>query len=234
MIQLTLTINGKGVAGQAQPFAVINPATEQPITECPAASSAQIDAAVNAARQAFPAWKQTSIEQRRELLYHCAKIILANSEGLSALLTREQGKPLSNAQEEVESAVEELQSIAKISIPNVILQDDAQGRVEVRHKPLGVVAAITPWNYPVYIAINNIGMALLAGNTIVIKPSPYTPLTTLRIGELLREVIPAGVLNVVSGGDEVGAQLTQHPHIKLLLPAQLQQARKLRKSLQKV
>ncbi len=213
MHHFTMTIDGKGVAGEARAFSVINPATEQPVAECPAASAAQIDAAVDAGLRAFAEWKKSSIEQRRELLYHCAKIIGEHRQELAELLTREQGKPLSNALEEVESAVEELQNVAKISAPNVILQDDADGRVEVHHKPLGVIAAIIPWNYPVYIALSNISMALLAGNTIIVKPSPYTPLTSLRIGELIREIVPPGLVNVLSGGDDVGAQLSKHSRI---------------------
>jgi acyl-CoA reductase-like NAD-dependent aldehyde dehydrogenase len=211
MINLMMTINGKLTAGNAENFPVINPATEQPVAQCPAANAEQVDSAIKAAKQAFAGWKQTTVEQRREILNRCAKAIQAEREALAKLLTSEQGKPLANALEEVDDSVEALQNVAKISVPNAILQDDGQARVEVRYKPLGVVAAITPWNYPVYIAVNNIAMALYAGNTIVLKPSPYTPLTTLRVGELLREIAPAGVINVVSGGDEVGAELTKHP-----------------------
>lgn len=210
MRQFTLTINGKGVSGAADSFPVINPANEQVIAECPAASSAQVQAAVEAAKQAFKVWKESTLEKRRELLYHFAKVIMENRQELAELLTQEQGKPLASALEEVESSAEELQNVAKISIPNVILQDDSQARVEVRHKPLGVVAAITPWNYPVYIALNNISMALLAGNTIIVKPSPYTPLTSLRIGELLRDIAPPGVINILSGSDQTGAELTRN------------------------
>ena len=211
-MQLTMTINGQGVLGK-ESFAVLNPATEQLIAQCPEADPEQINLAVSSAHKAFETWRQTSIEQRRELLYSAAKIILAHREELASLLTQEQGKPLSNALEEIESAAEELQNVAKISIPNVILQDDSQARVEVRHKPIGVVAAIVPWNYPIYIAMTNLGMTLLAGNTIIIKPSPFTPLTTLRLGEMLREVIPPGVVNIIGGGDKTGAQLIQHPGV---------------------
>jgi acyl-CoA reductase-like NAD-dependent aldehyde dehydrogenase len=213
MTDFTLTINGQGIAGEAPGFSVINPATEEVISACPTASTGQVDQAVTAARKAFPAWQKTTMAQRRELLQHCAQVILEHREELAALLTREQGKPLADALEEIESSVEDLKNISQINAPNVILQDDAQALVEVQHKPLGVIAAIVPWNYPVYIALNNIGMALLAGNTIVIKPSPYTPLATLRIGELLRKIVPAGVINIISGGDEVGAQLSKHPLI---------------------
>ncbi len=213
MTDLTLTINGNGVAGQGSSFTVINPANETAIAECPTATSEQIDDAVNAARRAFETWKKTTLEQRRELLHRCAAVLNEHRDELARLLSREQGKPLDKAQQEVEDSVDAFKQIAKISVPNVILQDDSEARVEVCHKPLGVVASITPWNYPVYIAVNNIAMTLLAGNTIVVKPSPYTPLSTLRIGELLRAVAPAGVLNVISGGDEVGAQLTKHAKI---------------------
>lgn len=212
-MNLQMTIAGKLIAGNAKPFAVINPATEQPIALCPAADSHQVDMAVNAALTAFAGWKQTTVEQRRQLLQRCGQALQAEREALAKLLTAEQGKPLANALEEVDDSIEALQHVAQINVPHAILQDDVRARVEVRYKPLGVIAAITPWNYPVYIAVNNIAMALYAGNTIVLKPSPYTPLTTLRIGELLREIAPAGVINVVSGGDEVGAQLTQHPKI---------------------
>ena len=212
-MNLMMTINGKLIAGKAKNFPVINPATEQPVAQCPAADAEQIDSAVNAALQAFANWKKTTVEQRRQVLQRCAKALQAEREALAKLLTCEQGKPLANALEEVDDSIEALQHVAQISVPNAILQDDGQARVEVRYKPLGVVAAITPWNYPVYIAVNNIAMALYAGNSIVLKPSPYTPLTTLRIGELLREIVPAGVINVVTGGDDVGAQLTKHPLI---------------------
>lgn len=208
-----LTINGQNMNGKANSFAVINPATEEQLAECPAASSEQIDEAVNAARKAFNDWKTTPIAKRRELLARCAQKLKEHRDELAVLLTREQGKPLTKAQEEVDDSIEALKDVAEINVPNVILQDDNQARVEVQHKPLGVIAAIVPWNYPVYIAINNIAIALYAGNSIIVKPSPYTPLTTLRIGEILREVIPAGLINIISGGDEVGAQLSKHSNI---------------------
>ncbi|MBS0351029.1 MAG: aldehyde dehydrogenase family protein [Proteobacteria bacterium] len=208
-----MTINGVAVNGEATGFPVINPATEQEIVLCPAASEKQVDSAVQAAHQAFKEWRKSTIEHRRELLHQCAEQIKENRDSLAKLLSQEQGKPLARAEEEIDDSIELLQHVAKISIPNVILQDDNDARVEVLHKPLGVVAAIIPWNYPVYIAVNNLAMTLLAGNTIVIKPSPYTPLSTLLMADLLRKIIPAGAFNVVSGGDQVGAYLTKHPRI---------------------
>ena len=103
------------------------------------------------------------------------------------------------------------QYTASLQIPVEVIQDDATRRIEVRRRPLGVVAAITPWNFPLMLAIWKIAPALLAGNTIVLKPSPYTPLSTLKLGEILRNVVPPGVVNVVSGGNELGGWMTAHP-----------------------
>ena len=103
------------------------------------------------------------------------------------------------------------QYFANLETPPHIIQDDAEAFVEVIRRPVGVVAAITPWNFPLTLAFWKVAPALLAGNTMVLKPSPYTPLTTLKVGELLRDVMPPGVLNVVSGGDQLGAWMTAHP-----------------------
>jgi acyl-CoA reductase-like NAD-dependent aldehyde dehydrogenase len=100
---------------------------------------------------------------------------------------------------------------ASLDLPAEVLQNNPQGRIEIRRKPLGVVAAITPWNYPLMLGMWKIAPALLAGNTIVLKPSPYTPITTLMLGEILRDIVPPGVLNVISGGDELGSWMTSHP-----------------------
>jgi len=103
---------------------------------------------------------------------------------------------------------------ANLELPREVIQDDKRALVEVVARPLGVVAAITPWNFPVSAACTKIAPALAAGNTVVLKPSPFTPLATLRLGELLRSVFPPGVLNVVSGGDALGAQMTEHPSVR--------------------
>src|SRR5258708_13201547 len=100
---------------------------------------------------------------------------------------------------------------ASLDLPTDVIQNNAQGRIETRRKRLGVVAAITPWNYPLMLGMWKIAPALLAGNTIVLKPSPYTPITTLMLGEILRDIVPPGVLNVISGGDELGSWMTTHP-----------------------
>jgi hypothetical protein len=140
-----------------------------------------------------------------------ADVLLASAGEIAPILTSEQGKPLADANIEVFAAAIWCQYFANLETPPQVIQDDEQAYVEVVRRPLGVVAAITPWNFPLTLAFWKIAPALLAGNTMVLKPSPFTPLSTLTVGELLREVLPPGVLNVVSGGDGLGALMTGHP-----------------------
>ena len=208
----TLTIGGKGVAGAAD-FAVLNPANEHEIAKAPDCSRAQLDEAVAAARAAFPAWSATPIAKRREALLAIAGTVAANAEDLKRLLTAEQGKPIDDAAADVLGGAYFCQAAASLDLPVVVIEDTPERRGETRRAPVGVVGAIAPWNYPVLLALFKLSPALLAGNTVVLKPSPYTPLTTLKIGELLRGVLPDGVLNVISGGDDLGPWMTSHPGI---------------------
>jgi acyl-CoA reductase-like NAD-dependent aldehyde dehydrogenase len=130
---------------------------------------------------------------------------------IAPILTAEQGKPLGEANIEVFGAAIWLQYYANLEIPREVIQDDDNAYAEVVRKPLGVVAAITPWNFPLILASWKIAPALMAGNTMVLKPSPYTPLATLKLAEVLRGILPDGVFNVVTGGDNLGAQMTAHP-----------------------
>jgi acyl-CoA reductase-like NAD-dependent aldehyde dehydrogenase len=209
MSQYTMTIDGKAVAGESE-FGVINPATGQVFAKAPECSRAQLDQAMEAAARAFKGWRRDEAK-RRQVLMECAKALQAKVGELAPLLTKEQGKPLKNAAEELFGASIWFQYTASLPIPVEVIQDDDAARIEVRRRPYGVVGAITPWNFPVLLAIWKIAPALLAGNTIVLKPSPYTPLSTLALGEVLRDVAPAGVLNVVSGGNELGAWISSHP-----------------------
>ena len=130
---------------------------------------------------------------------------------MARLLTLEQGKPLRTmATSEVDDAIFWVREVAKREIPVEVIEDTDQHLVEVRHTALGVVGAITPWNFPVLLGLWKIAPCLITGNTMVVKPSPYTPLCTLKFGEIAQQVFPAGVLNVVSGGNELGQQLTEH------------------------
>ena len=176
----TMTINGKAVSG-AETFGVENPATGQVFVRAPDCSKAQLDAAVDAARAALPAWKATPIAKRRELLNVMAGVIMQNISELSRLLTREQGKPHSDAEGDVGGGAFWLMESSKHEIPEHVSEDSAERHAVTRYGPIGVVAAIVPWNFPVILAAFKLGPALLAGNTIVLKPAPTTPLTTLRI-----------------------------------------------------
>jgi acyl-CoA reductase-like NAD-dependent aldehyde dehydrogenase len=207
-----MTIAGKAVRAE-QAFGVTNPADESIFAEAPDCSRQQLDAAVEAAVGAGPAWAADEA-RRRQLLKECCEALKARVGEIAPVLTQEQGKPAKNAFGELVGAAFSFLFNASLELPNELIQEDDKVRIEVRARPLGVVAAITPWNYPVLIACAKIGPALLAGNTVVLKPSPYTPLSTLMLGEVLRDVLPPGVLNVVSGGDDVGAWLSEHPLVR--------------------
>jgi acyl-CoA reductase-like NAD-dependent aldehyde dehydrogenase len=204
-----MTIDGKAVAGKGE-FGVINPSTGQVFANAPECSRDQLDTAMEAAARAFKGWSRDEAK-RRQVLLDCAKAIQAKMGELAPVLTKEQGKPLKNAGEELFAAAIWFQYTASLQIPVEVIQDNDAARIEVRRRPYGVVGAITPWNFPVLLAVWKIAPALLAGNTIVLKPSPYTPLSTLALGEVLRDVVPAGVVNVVSGGNDLGAWISSHP-----------------------
>lgn len=208
----TMTIGGRAIEG-ADTFPVVNPATEEVIAQAPDCSREQLDEAVAAARKAFAGWRATPIEKRREYLLKMAEVLSANVDVLKNLLTSEQGKPHADAYGEVLGGAYWLQAGSTLDLPVTVNEDTAERRSETRHVPIGVVGAIAPWNYPVILAMFKLAPALLAGNTVVLKPSPFTPLTTLKIGELLRDVLPPGVLNVVTGGDQLGPWMTEHPGI---------------------
>jgi acyl-CoA reductase-like NAD-dependent aldehyde dehydrogenase len=130
-----------------------------------------------------------------------------------ALMTREQGKPHPEAKSEILRSALWFRELSRKDLPISVHTDENGRRYESHHVPLGVVGAITPWNFPLLLAAWKIAPALLAGNTVIWKPSPYTPLCALKIGELLQDVLPPGVLNVVSGGDRLGPWLTAHSGI---------------------
>lgn len=209
MSEFSMTVNGSSLPS-SETFEVINPATGAAFTSAPECSRAQLDTAMLAAAEAYRTWRRDEAA-RRAALQACAARLLERAGELAPILTQEQGKPLHNATAEIMGAAMWLNYTATLELPVEVLQDDATARIEVRRRPLGVVAAITPWNFPLILATWKIAPALLAGNTMVLKPSPFTPLTTLKLGELLRDVLPPGVLNVVSGGNELGGWMTSHP-----------------------
>ena len=209
MSDFVMTIGGDSVpAGES--FGVHNPATGEVFAHAPECSRTQLDAAFDSAAKAFQDWKSDEAARRAALL-KMADVLLASAGEIAPVLTAEQGKPLGDANIEVFAAAIWCQYFANLETPSQTIQDDADALVDVIRRPLGVVAAITPWNFPLTLAFWKIAPALLAGNTLVLKPSPFTPLTTLKAAELLREALPPGVLNVVSGGDQLGAWMTGHP-----------------------
>jgi acyl-CoA reductase-like NAD-dependent aldehyde dehydrogenase len=205
-------IDGRLIAGNRS-FDVVDPATGRAFALCPEASQGDLDAAVAAARRAFPAWAALGFERRRELIFKLADRIAAAADELAPLLTREHGKPLEQAKLELSVCGHHMKQLASLELPDELLRDDARGRVELLYHPLGVVGAIAPWNFPVALAMHKVAQALYTGNTLVLKPSPFTPLTTLAVGRLTTDLLPPGVLNVVAGGNDLGAWMTAHPEI---------------------
>lgn len=205
----TMTIDGNAAAGGGA-LDVVNPATGKAFAQCPRATQGDLEAAVAAATKAFGKWRATPIDERRAALRKAGDLIMANADAIASLFTKEQGRPTHLAKEEILGAGYWFHSAAELDLPVDVTEDSADRRIEVHHVPLGVICGIVPWNFPVLLAAWKIAPALLTGNTIVLKPSPFTPLCTLKIAELLRGVFPDGVLNVISGGDELGPWMTSH------------------------
>eukprot|EP00301_Raphidiophrys_heterophryoidea_P005113 c12179_g1_i1.p1 GENE.c12179_g1_i1~~c12179_g1_i1.p1 ORF type:complete len:508 (-),score=141.78 c12179_g1_i1:311-1834(-) len=207
-----LVINGKLVESQDY-FDVINPSSGKPFARAPRATPEHLEQAIQSAAAAFKTWSVTPIETRREALRKCAEAIKANSDILAKVLVQEQGKALAAAKGEISGVVGATLLTAKFNIPVEKIHEDANTITEVHRKPIGVVAGITPWNFPALMAINKIAPAIFTGNTIVLKPSPYTPLTSLMLGELFCQFFPPGVVNVLSGDDSLGKDLVAHPSV---------------------
>ena len=207
---LTMTIGGKA-ASSASHLDVRNPATGQVFAAVPDAGAAELEAAIAAARNAFPAWRDTPWADRAAIVNRIGETIAANAAELAAMLTREQGKPAEQARFEVMAAAQWCQATASLTLPDREIEAGPGRRQVTRYVPIGVVAGISPWNFPVVLSIWKVAPALLAGNTLVLKPSPFTPMSVLRIGELVRDFVPAGVLNIITGGDALGPLMTAHP-----------------------
>ena len=207
-----MTIDGQAVPAE-QTFGVINPATGEVFAQAPECTREQLDAALESAHKAQLSWK-TDAAARTEALLAAADAVDTAAKELGPLLTAEQGKPVAQAIGEAKGVALWLRHFAKLDLPREVIQDDERVFAEVVRRPVGVVAAITPWNFPLSMAAWKFAPALRAGNTVVVKPSPYTPLATLRLGEVLRDVLPPGVLNIVSGGDELGGWMTSHPLVR--------------------
>jgi acyl-CoA reductase-like NAD-dependent aldehyde dehydrogenase len=205
----SLLIDGELVSGEHY-LEVIDPAHGTVFARCPAAGRADLDRAVAAARRAFEPWRRHSFEERAGLVKQLSAQLRLKQHELAELLTREQGKPLAQSVAEIDRGAAQSDGMVGIRIATEVLADDKDKHIELRYRPLGVVGIITPWNAPVNLALGPLVSALYTGNTVVLKPSPYTPATTLKLGEILKDIFPAGVVNVLAGGDELGAWLTEH------------------------
>jgi acyl-CoA reductase-like NAD-dependent aldehyde dehydrogenase len=214
MAAYVLTIDGKPARAPTT-FDVLNPADESVVASCPQGTPELVDAAVASARRALPGWSAVADAERAAKLMSIAALIEQHHPELSELVTREQGKTQSGpgANYEVGGAVAWTRVTAGLTMPDETIQDDRAASIVVHRKPVGVVGSITPWNWPLLIAVWHIMPAVRVGCTVVIKPSPFTPLSTLRLVQLMNEVLPPGVVNVVTGGAEVGTHLASHPGI---------------------
>jgi acyl-CoA reductase-like NAD-dependent aldehyde dehydrogenase len=213
-----MTIDGASVAGQKF-MTITNPSTGADVGRAPLCTPDDLDAAVIAANRAQAAWALVSDEDRRAMCSKISETITEHSTELSRLLTLEQGKPLKGMGSEFEigGAAAWAGYAATLEMPVKIIQDDKQSRIEQHRVPIGVVGSITPWNWPVMIAIWHIVPALRAGNAVIIKPSEYTPLSTLRMVEILNTILPKGLLNCVTGSGNIGALMSSHEGINKIV-----------------
>ncbi len=207
-----LLVAGELVEGVST-FDVVNPATEEAFAQCPRADEALLDRAVAAAKAAQPAWAALSADERGAHLGKLADAMEARIEDFARLLTAEQGKPLDQAMYEIGGSIYTLRAIAGMRLPDQTMRDEGGNTIIEHRTPLGVCAAITPWNFPVILLVGKMAPCLVTGNTMVAKPAPTTPLTTLLLAELAADIFPAGVFNVVCDQNELGPKLTGHPDI---------------------
>ncbi|MCM2131283.1 aldehyde dehydrogenase family protein [Larsenimonas rhizosphaerae] len=208
-----LLIGGERVPGDEGYFDVTDPASGSAFARCPAGSPAQLDRAVDAARSAFGEWQGASHAQRCEALTRVADDIEREADELARLIVREQGKPLTLAHAEIAGGVAWTRYAASQEIPVETIEQTPAQQIELHHRPVGVVASITPWNWPFMIAVWHIMPALRAGNCVVSKPSSLTPLSTIRLVEIIARHVPRGVINVVTGERGLGSAITGHPGI---------------------
>lgn len=212
MNDFSLVINGRSVPGEFS-MEVVNPATGKAFTECSRASLEQLKNAVAAAKAASRTWATIPTADRRAAVLTMADIMERNKEDLARLLTAEQGKPIAAALGEMDETIANYRALAAFDLSAEIIPDDSGRDIRLHRRPLGVVGLITPWNFPMANLSFKLPFALLCGNTVIVKPAPTTPLTTLHFGQLVKEVVPPGVLNVITDQNDLGEQLVAHPDV---------------------
>jgi 1-pyrroline dehydrogenase len=199
---------------------VLNPATGDVIAEVSASTEEDVDRAVEAAERALPEWLETTPRERAERLFKLADLLEENGEDIARVESQNVGKPIAMARDEVPEMADNIRFFAGAAraLQGQITGEYIEGRTSwVRREPIGVVAGIAPWNYPLWMAVWKLAPALAAGNVQILKPSEQTPLSLLRFAELASEVLPAGVLNVVTGdGVPAGEALVKHPRVRMV------------------
>lgn len=226
MSDFKMLIDGKLVSGD-RTMPVLNPATEETLADCPRGSKRQFEAAIDAAHRAFPAWRAVPRVERSAAIMRLADLVRRDAEALARLLTQEQGKPITEARAEVAYSEYWLRYLGTLPLGPKLVEDSETRRVEMHRNPLGVVAAIIPWNLPLLVVAFKLPLALLAGNTLVVKPAATTPLATLRLGELCRQAFPPGVVNVVTDANDLGSVLSTHPKVaKVTLTGSIETGKK--------
>lgn len=190
-----------------------DPSTELPLAEVPLSGQQEVESAVAAAAAAFPAWRALSWDERAAYVSKLADAIEANHDQIRDLLVSESGKAFNTANMEMQFAIGHLRATSGLRIPDEKYVDEAEKTGIVRYRALGVGCAIVPWNWPLLLGVGKIGPGALAGNTIIVKPSPYAPYTLLKVGELAAQIFPPGVIQVLSGDESLGPRLTEHPGI---------------------
>jgi aminobutyraldehyde dehydrogenase len=221
MLDTQMLIGSKFVAGGEAPEAVINPKTEETIVELPDASPTQVDAAVNAAAEAFTTWSRTTPAERAALLLKLADAIDAEAEGFATVEALNCGKPRIRMLEDEMPAVSDCFRFfagAARTMHGLMAGEYMAGHTSmIRRDPIGVVGSIAPWNYPLMMAAWKLAPALAGGNTIVLKPSEQTPLTTLKLAKVIADIFPEGVVNIVTGrGATTGNALITHPKVAMV------------------
>jgi acyl-CoA reductase-like NAD-dependent aldehyde dehydrogenase len=208
-----LLVGGRTLRGAGE-LEVTNPATGRVFARCGRADAQQLDLAVEAATHAQRNWAARPWRERQAALLAMAQVIDEDAEGLARLLTMEQGKPLAEARLEVAYTAGFFRYYGSVELPMRVLEQTAQRRIEAHARPLGVVGAITPWNFPLLIMAVKVPAALLAGNAVVLKPAPTTPLSTLRLAHRIQHLLPPGTLNVVTDANDLGGLLTTHSGVR--------------------
>lgn len=189
----------------------INPATGKANPEVPVSTPEDVDKAMAAGQKAFKTWSKIPYSERRKAVLAWADALDKEKDGLAKLLTQEQGKPIAFANMEIGFTVKIIQTLAGLELPTEEIINEDDRKVLVKYTPLGLTVGIVPWNYPILLCCAKIAPCVMTGNTIIIKPSPFTPYGDIKVIELAQKFFPPGVVQVLSGEDELGPWLTAHP-----------------------